>query len=73
MSIKENELSSFDFFKPHLRYLVNMQHVGRFDLTLNSILLSNGTSIPISKSLRDSAFEKFISVRKFLRYSKKVK
>jgi len=64
MSIKENELSSFDFFKPHRRYLVNMQHVGRFDLTLNSILLSNGTSIPISKSLRDSAFEKY---RNYLR------
>lgn len=64
LSVKEDELSSFDFFKPHRRYLVNMHHVGRFDLTVNAVLMSNGASIPISRSLRDEAFEHY---RKFMR------
>ena len=64
LSTREHELECFDFFKPHRRYLVNMQHIHRFDITLNSIVMPNGGTIPISKSLRDNAFDKF---RKFMR------
>lgn len=56
---KEEELYDYNFFKPHQRYLVNMNHVRRFDSLINSITLSNGYTIPISKGLKADALEKF--------------
>ena len=59
LSKKEDELSSYDFFKPHQRYLVNMNFVSRFDTMINSISMSDKEIIPISKALKNSALEKF--------------
>jgi two-component system LytT family response regulator len=49
--IKEYEqmLSPYRFFRPHQRYLVNLNHVERIDKNDGgSIILKNGNSIPIS-------------------------
>lgn len=64
LSEREVELTDFDFFKPHRRYLVNMKYVSRFDLVLHAVTMANGESIPISKTLKDDAFEAY---RKFMR------
>lgn len=56
---KEVELLNFDFFRPHQRYLVNMNNINRFDAILNTIMMINNDLIPISKGLKSEALEKY--------------
>lgn len=53
------ELDSFDFISPHKRYLVNMRHIKRFDILINTIIASNGDEIPISRAAKNITFEKY--------------
>lgn len=64
LSEREEELLDYDFFKPHRRFLVNMKYVSRFDLMLHAITMANGENIPISKAMKEDAFETY---RKFMR------
>lgn len=61
---REDELRGYDFFKPHRRFLVNMKHVNRFDLVLRAVTMTNGRHIPLSKALKEAAFETY---RQFMR------
>lgn len=54
-----NELVAFDFISPHKRYLVNMHHIKRFDTMVNTILVSNGNEIPISRTAKNTVFEQY--------------
>ena len=59
LSSREIELSGLDFIKTHQRYLINMTHIVRFDIYLNSIVLSNNDIVPISKKLKDSVIRQY--------------
>ncbi|MBQ3094282.1 MAG: LytTR family transcriptional regulator DNA-binding domain-containing protein, partial [Clostridia bacterium] len=59
LATKEEALQGYDFFKPHRRFLVNMKYVNRFDLVLHAMTMVNGANIPISKALREEAFEAY--------------
>lgn len=59
LSSKKDELIQLDFLNTHQRYLVNMNHIARFDSMINSITLKSGDQIPISKSLREKTFEAY--------------
>lgn len=56
---EKDELLDFDFFRPHQRYLVNMNNINCFDILLNSIIMINNDSVPISKGLKAEALEKY--------------
>lgn len=56
---REIEFFAYRFIKPHQRYLVNMNHIERFDDLSNVITLTNGETIPISKKEKDEAFRKY--------------
>ncbi len=57
---REDEMLEYDFFKPHQRYLVNMNSVWRFDSLLNIITLTNKDKVPISKGLKAKALERYM-------------
>ena len=59
ISDKEKEFEAYDFVKSHKQYLVNMIHISHFDILRHTIRMTDGTEIPISKSCRESAAEKF--------------
>lgn len=59
IAARELEFFAYRFLKPHQRYLVNMNHIQRFDDLSNVILLSNGQEIPVSKKEKDEAFRKY--------------
>lgn len=61
---KEAALREYCFIKTHSRYVVNIEHVSRFDTLLNTIVMDNGVKIPISRN----RFEQVLSeYRKFTR------
>ena len=59
IAAKEIEFFSYQFLKPHRRYLVNMNCIEHFDNPINSITLMNGEIIPISKGMKDEAFRMY--------------
>lgn len=59
LTAKEIEYYAYRFIKPHQRYLVNMEHIARFDTLANTITLVNGETIPVSKKEKDEAFRKY--------------
>ena len=61
---KESELSSPDFVRTHQRYLVNMNHIARFDGLINTITLCNNEQLPLSKSLKKSALETYLTFKR---------
>lgn len=64
ISIKKQELLSYDFFNPHQRYLVNMNHIAHFDSLINTITMKNGDQIPISRNAKNDAFKTFKSFKR---------
>lgn len=59
ISEREEMLSEYDFIKPHSRFLVNVTHIRNFDIIQNTIVMDNGAKIPVSKSCKVDAIEKF--------------
>lgn len=59
ISEREKMLSEYDFIKLHSRFLVNATHIRNFDIIQNTIVMDNGTKIPVSKSCKADAIEKF--------------
>ncbi len=62
LASKEAELAEFDFAKPHARYLVNLGYVKDISGYNNTVSLSNGEKIPISRSCKDAftnAYKKY--------------
>lgn len=59
LSSRELEFFAYRFIKPHQRYLVNMNHVVRFDNLANVITLTSGKTVPVSKKEKDEAFRKY--------------
>lgn len=57
--LREKELLSCDFIKPHQRFLINMNHIKNLDVTDALITMSNGEAIPLSKNYRQEAIEKY--------------
>ncbi len=58
---KENEYKKYSFIKTHSRYMVNAEHIARFDILLNTIVMNNGSKVPISQKYRDSALDEYRS------------
>ncbi len=58
---KENEYKKYSFIKTHTRYMVNAEHIARFDTLLNTIVMDNGSQVPISQKYRDSALDEYRS------------
>ena len=58
---KENEYKKYSFIKTHSRYMVNAEHIARFDILLNTIVMDNGSKVPISQKYRDSALDEYRS------------
>lgn len=58
---KENEYKKYSFIKTHSRYMVNAEHIARFDILLNTIVMDNGSKVPISRKYRDSALDEYRS------------
>jgi len=56
---KEIEFYAYRFIRPHQRYLVNVNHIDRFDCASNTITLTTGEQLPISKAMKDEAFRKY--------------
>lgn len=54
------ELSCPDFVKVHQRYLVNMNHITKFDVFTNIVIIGNNEEIPISKTYKDEAAHLFM-------------
>ncbi len=67
-TIKEaaRKLSEFGFIRPHGRYVVNTEHVGFFNPKINRIVLDTKESVPVSRSLRDSAYEDYKKRKRLL-------
>ena len=59
MKTLEKRLSEFDFIRLHKQYLVNMRHIEKFDIYTNTAVVTGSIKIPISKSLRQTALEKY--------------
>ena len=57
---KESELACPDFMKPHLRYLVNMNHISKFGGLINTVLMDNGEKIPIGRTFKESAMQAYM-------------
>lgn len=60
ISEKHEELSNFDFLKPHRRFLVNMHHITKLDKVIDGILLSNGEKIPVSQNLKNKVINQYM-------------
>lgn len=56
---KELEFFAFQFLKSHRRYLINMNYIEHFDSPLNSITLTNGEILPLSKGMKEEAFRMY--------------
>lgn len=61
LSEKESEYRKYSFIKTHSRYMVNAEHIMRFDIFLNTIVMDNGSKIPISQKYRSSALDEYRS------------
>lgn len=59
LASREIEYFAYRFIKPHQRYLVNTEHIARFDTLANTITLVSGETIPVSKKEREEAFRKY--------------
>lgn len=59
LSARRTELDQYDFISPHKRYLVNMHHIKCFDTFVNTIIVTNGDKIPISRNQKDATLEKY--------------
>lgn len=58
---KENDFRKYSFIKTHSRYMVNAEHIVRFDILLNTINMDNGSKVPISQKYRNSAIDEYRS------------
>ena len=58
---KENDFRKYSFIKTHSRYMVNAEHIVRFDILLNTIDMDNGSKVPISQKYRNSAIDEYRS------------
>lgn len=58
---KENEYRKYSFIKTHSRYMVNAEHIVRFDILLNTVVMDNGSKVPISQKYRDSSLDEYRS------------
>ena len=65
-TLKEAEklLRPFGFIKPHSRFLVNAAHIGFFNPKINRIVLDTKESVPVSRSLRDSAYGEYLKIKR---------
>lgn len=60
---KELELTSYGFIRIHASFLVNMEHI--YQVNKGSVLLDNGTVVPISRQKYKTIKERFIKERIF--------
>lgn len=60
LSEKLRQLDCPDFIQTHQRYLVNMNHITMFGGLLGTISMDNGDTIPISKSMKDTALKAYL-------------
>lgn len=53
--LKEYEelLEKFGYLRTHQSFLINVDHVSRYNKVDNSILMTNGSEIPISRRNKD--------------------
>ncbi len=58
-TLKESEelLQDKRFFRPHKSHLVNMKYIESFDKPNTTIILNDGTRIPVSRRKRDNVVE----------------
>lgn len=54
------ELSCPDFVKVHQRYLVNMNHITKFDTFTNIVVVNSKEKLPISKTYKEEAAHLFM-------------
>ena len=47
------------FIRPHVSYLVNASHIKVFSTKFRNIILDSGDKIPVSRSMKDSAFSEY--------------
>lgn len=60
LSAKEAELDCLQFVRTHQRYIVNMRHIEKFYENPGTVILDNSQEIPVSKTMKDKAFQKYM-------------
>ncbi|MBO4413417.1 MAG: response regulator transcription factor [Clostridia bacterium] len=60
----EEKLRQYGFFRPHHQHLVNAAHVSFFNPKFNKLILDTKASVPVSRSLRASAHESYLKLKR---------
>ena len=60
------KLKTIRFIRPHFRYLVNASHIKVFSTKFKNIVLDSGVKIPVSRSMKASAFRDYTDYLKTL-------
>lgn len=60
LSEKEAELNCPQFIRTHQRYIVNMRHIEKFYENPGTVILDNNQKIPVSKAMKDKAFQEYM-------------
>lgn len=64
LKTREKELSDYDFIRVHKQYLVNMRHIDKMDIYTNTVVVSDGSKLPMSKLLKSDAAQAYMMFKR---------